>query len=81
MSVPNPNPDVQRLLDEARRELAEARAEKLQEFPPNPHPFAQPDKFPGDYTPEQIKRRNELTARIEHLEQRIEQLSRQLYMK
>ncbi len=81
MSLPSPNPEVQRLLDEARRELAEARAEKLKEFPPNPHPFAQPDKFPGDSAPEQIKRRNELTARIEQLEQRIEELSRRLYMK
>ncbi len=81
MSVPSPNPEIQKLLDEARRELAEARAEKLKLFPPNPHPLAEPDKFPGDYTPEQIKRRNELTATIEHLETRIEELSRRLYVK
>ncbi len=81
MSVPSPNPEIQQLLDEARRELAEARSEKLKLFPPNPHPFAQPDAFPKDYTPDQIQRRNELNARIEHLEQRIEELQRRLYMK
>ncbi len=79
MPVPEPNPEIQKLLDEARRELADARAEKARLFPPNPHPFAQPDAFPKDYTPEQIQRRNELTAKIEQLENRVEELSRRLY--
>ncbi|MGB8646796.1 MAG: hypothetical protein WCF84_16265 [Anaerolineae bacterium] len=81
MSVSNLNPDIKKLLDEARRELTEARAEKLKLFPPNPHPFAQPDAFPGSYMPEQVQRRNELNARIEQLENRIEELQRRLYVK
>ncbi len=81
MSVANPNPEVQRQLDEARRELADTRAEKLKLFPPNPHPFAQPDKYPQDYSPDQIRQRNQLNARIEQLEARIEELSRRLYTK
>ncbi len=81
MSLPNPNPDIQKLIEEARRELAQARAEKLKLFPPNPHPYAQPDAFPGNYTPEQIQRRNELNTQIEHLENRIEELQRRLYVK
>ncbi len=79
MPTPTPNPDVQQMLEQARRDLAEARAEKLRLFPPNPHPFAQPDTFPAEYTPEQVQRRNELNSRIEHLENRIEELQRRLY--
>ncbi len=74
-----PNPEIQRLLDEARRELAEARAEKLRLFPPNLHPFAEPDKYPKDYTPEQIAQRNALNAQIESLEKRIDDLRNRLY--
>ncbi len=81
MSVPSSNPEVQKLLDEARRELAEMRAEKMKLFPPNPHPFAQPDKYPQDYTPEQVRQRNQLNNKIEQLEARIEELSRRLYTK
>lgn len=79
--MPTPNPDVQKLLEQAREELARARAEKLKSFPPNPHPFAQPDTFPKDYTPEEIERRNSLNTRIEELEQRIDELQRRLYIK
>lgn len=75
------NPELQRLLEEARRELAEVRAEKSRLYPANPHPFAQRDKYPKDYTPEQIRRRNELNDRIESLENRIEELRNRLYSK
>ena len=63
-------------LREAKQELAQLKAEKLKLFPPNPHPYAQPDAFPNNATPEQIKQRNELIARIEELEKRIENLER-----
>ncbi len=76
-----PNPQIQRLLDQARQELAEARAEKAKLFPPNTHPFAQPDTYPQNYTPEQISQRNALNARIESLENRVEELQNQLYSK
>ncbi len=75
------NPEIQRLLEEAKRELAEVRAEKSRLFPANPHPFAQPDKYPKDYSPEQIRRRNELNAQIETLENRIEELQNRLFSK
>ncbi len=81
MSLPSPNPEIQRQLDAARRELAETRAEKTRLFPPNTLPFAQPDKYPQDYTPEQIRQRNQLNNKIEQLEARIEELSRRLYTK
>ncbi len=74
-----PNPEIQRQLDEARRELAEAKAEKQRLFPPNLHPFAEPDKYPKDYTPEQIVQRNALNAKIESLEKRIDDLQNRLY--
>ncbi len=75
------NPEIQRLLEEAKRELAEVRAEKSRLFPANPHPFAQPDKYPKEYSPEQIRRRNELNAQIETLENRIEELQDRLFSK
>ncbi len=75
------NPEIQRLLEQAKRELAEVRAEKSRLFPANPHPFAQPDKYPKDYSPEQIRRRNELNAQIETLENRIEELQDRLFSK
>ncbi len=76
-----PNPEIQQLLEQAQRELAEAKSEKLREFPPNLHPFAEPDTFPQDYTPAQIARRNALNARIDSLEKRIDELQNRLYSK
>ncbi len=75
-----PNPEIQRLLEDAKRQLAEVKAEKMREFPPNLHPFAEPDKYPKDYTPEQIARRNALNAQIESLEKRIDELQTRLYL-
>ncbi len=74
-----PNPEIQKLLEQAQRQLAEAKAEKLREFPPNLHPFAEPDKYPKDYTPEQIAKRNALNAQIESLEKRVDELRNRLY--
>ncbi len=74
-----PNPEIQRQLEQARRELAEARAEKARLFPPNMHPLAEADRYPKDYTPEQIAQRNTLNARIESLEKRIDDLTNRLY--
>jgi len=62
---------IARELAQAKQELAQLKAEKLKLFPPNPHPFAQADPFPKNATPEQIRQRNELIARIEELEKRI----------
>ena len=75
----SPNPIIGQQLREAQTELARLRAEKLRLFPPNPHPLAQPDRFPRDATPDQIRQRNQLVARIETLEQRIEELEAKLY--
>ncbi|MBI5032938.1 MAG: hypothetical protein HZB51_20650 [Chloroflexi bacterium] len=61
-------------LAKAKQELARLKAEKLNLFPPNPHPLAQPDDYPKNATPEQIQKRNELVARIEELEKRIDEL-------
>lgn len=77
--MPTPNPIIARQLRDARAELARLKAEKLRLFPPNPHPLVQPDTFPRDATPAQIRQRNELVARIEALEQQIEELQAQLY--
>ncbi len=79
--MPTPNPEVQRMLDQAKRELAELRAQKAREFPANPHPFAQPDAFPKNYTQEQVQRHSALNAQIESLENRIEELQNRLYRK
>jgi len=73
------NPKIAEQLRQAKLELAQLKAEKLKLFPPNPHPFVQPDAFPRHATPEQIKRRNEIVARIEVLEREIEELAEQLY--
>ena len=70
----NQNSNRAEELAKAKQELARLKAEKLKLFPPNPHPFAQADRFPLDATPEQIRQRNELVARIEELEKRIEAL-------
>ena len=74
-----PNPEILRQLEQVRRELAEAKAEKTRMFPPNLHPLAEPDKYPQAYTPAQIERRNALNARIESLEKRIDDLQNRLY--
>lgn len=75
------NPKIAEQLRQARIELAQLKAKKLELFPPNPHPFAQPDQFPKNATPEQIKQRNELIQQIEELERRIEELEGRLYSK
>lgn len=74
-----PNPVIAKKLREMKTELARLQAEKRKLFPPNPHPFAEPDPFPRNATPEQIRQRNQLVARIESLEEQIEELETQLY--
>ena len=81
MSTPTPNPVIKQQIDQARQRLRELKAEKARLFPPNPHPFAQPDAFPKNATPEQIAQRNALNAEIESLENRIEELQNRLYLK
>ena len=76
-----PNPEVRRQLDEARFELARVKAEKLRLFPANLHPLAEPDKYPKEYTAEDIRQRNLLNAQIESLEARIEELQNRQYRK
>ncbi len=75
-----PNPQVAAELKQAREELARLKAEKLKLYPPDPHPFVEPSRYPRDYTPEQIEYRNKLVAQIEMLEARIEQLQDRLYI-
>ena len=79
--MPSPNPQIAEELKHAREQLAQLKAEKMRLFPPNPHPFTEPDKYPGSYTPRQIEQRNQLVSQIETLEQRIEQLQDRLYGK
>jgi hypothetical protein len=74
-----PNPTIAAQLKQAKDELARLKAEKARLYPPNPHPFVEPDKYPGSYTPEQIQYRNHLVSQIENLEQRIEELEGRLY--
>ncbi len=74
-----PNPRVAEELRQARDTLARLKADKLQLYPPNQHPFVEPDKFPGSYTPEQIRHRNQLVAEIERLEKQIQDLQDRLY--
>ena len=73
------NPQVADELRQAKEELARLKTEKLRLYPPDPHPLADPSRYPRDYTPEQIEYRNQLVARIEELEERIEQLQDRLY--
>jgi len=79
--MPTPNPKITEQLKQAKEELARLKAEKLRVFPPNPHPLAQPDTYPGNSTPEQIRQRNQLVTQIEMLEKQIESLQDQLYQK
>lgn len=76
-----PNPAVQQMLDQAKAQLAEAKAEKRRLFPPNTDPLGSPDRYPADYTPEQIQKHNQLDAQIDYLEQQIEDLQSRLYTK
>ena len=46
-----PNPKIADELSKARAELEQLKAEKARLFPPNPHPFVEPDKFPGELYP------------------------------
>ena len=75
------NPQIAEQLRQAREELARLKAEKARLFPANPHPFVESDRFPSDFTPDQIRQRNQLVAQIEYLEQRIEDLEARLYTK
>ncbi|MBI4674522.1 MAG: hypothetical protein HY741_22990 [Chloroflexi bacterium] len=76
-----PNPTIQKLLDEAKAQLAAAKAEKARLYPPNTDPLGAPDKYPRDYTPAQITKHNRLDAEIEMLEQRVDDLQLRLYSK
>ncbi|MBI4786803.1 MAG: hypothetical protein HY782_07135 [Chloroflexi bacterium] len=77
----SPNPQIAEELKHAREQLAQLKQEKLRLFPPNTHPFTEPDKYPGGYTPQEIHQRNQLVSQIEILEQRIEHLQERLYSK
>ena len=79
--MPTPNPTIQKMLDDTRQQLAAAKAEKAQLFPPNTDPLGTPDRYPRDYTPEQIEKHRELNEQIERLEQRVDELELQLYSK
>jgi hypothetical protein len=77
--MPIPNPQAAEELRQAKEELARLKAEKLRLYPPDPHPLAEPSRYPREYTPEQIDYRNRLVARIEEMEKRIEDLQDRLY--
>jgi hypothetical protein len=72
------DPKIQAELRRTKEELDHLKAEKLKLFAPNPHPFAEPDRYPRDFTPAQVERRNQLIAQIEQLEQRIKELQEQV---
>ncbi len=74
-----PNPIIAQQLSDAQQRLEQLRAEKARLYPPNPHPFVQPDSYPGDYTPQQIQHRNQLIQQIEELEKRIQEMQDRLY--
>ncbi len=79
--MPTPNPRVAEQLRQAKDRLAQLKAEKARLYPPNPHPFVEPDRYPRDYTTEQIQHRNKLVKQIEDLEKRIDELQDRLYSK
>lgn len=79
--MPTPNPQVAHELQEAKEQLARLKAEKLRLYPPDPHPFVEPSRYPRDYSAEQIQHRNQLINQIEELERRIEELTDRLYLK
>jgi hypothetical protein len=74
-----PNPLILEQLRQAQDQLAQLKAEKARLFPPNPHPFVEPDRFPGNYTADQIQQRNRLVSEIEKLEHRVQDLQDRLY--
>jgi outer membrane protein TolC len=76
-----PNPAIQEQLDSAKQQLAALKGEKRRLFPPNTDPLGSPDRFPGDYTPEQIAKHKQLNAQIDALEQRVDDLQLRLYTK
>lgn len=81
IKTPTPNPIIKQQLEQAKAELAKLKAEKLRLFPPNPDPLGTPDRYPKEYTPEQIELHNRLDEQIELLEQKIDELQLQLYVK
>ena len=74
------NPQIAEELGQTKIKLEQLKAEKLERYPPDPHPFIEPDRYPREYTPQQIEYRNQLIARIEELERRIEDLQDRLYI-
>lgn len=76
-----PNPLIQQQLDAAKQQLADLKAEKRRLFPPNTDPLGTPDRFPGDYTAEQIAKHKQLNAQIDALEHRVDDLQLRLYTK
>lgn len=74
------NPQIAEELYQTKNKLEELKAEKLRLYPPDPHPFVEPSRYPREYTPQQIEYRNQLIARIEELERRIEDLQDRLYI-
>jgi len=79
--MPTPNPQIQKQMEDAKAQLAALRAEKSRMFPPNTDPLGSPDRYPADYTPDQIAYHNRLDAQIEMLEKRIDDLQLRLYSK
>lgn len=79
--MPIPNPQVAEELRQAKEELARLHAEKLQRYPPNAHPLADPDYFAREFSASQVEERNKLIERIEELEQRVQALQDRLYQK
>ena len=79
--MPTPNPEIQKRLAEARAELAALKQEKARLFPPNKDPLGTPDRYPRDYSPDQIARHKQLNAEIERLEQLVDGLQLRLYSK
>ncbi len=79
--MPTPNPTIQNALAEAKQQLAALKAEKMRLFPPNTDPLGSPDRFPRDYTPQQIAQHKQLVAQIEALEHRVDDLQLRLYSK
>ncbi len=75
------NPAVQQMIEESKAELARLKAEKARLFPANLHPLAEPDRYPKDFTQDQIRQRNLLNAQIESLENRIEDLENRKFQK
>lgn len=79
--MPTPNPVIQAQLEQARAQLAALKAERTRLFPPNTDPLGAPDRYPRDYSPAQIEQHKQLVAKIEALEQRVDDLQSRLYTK